>query len=246
MCHFATPPSLHALAMSLNVAASAPAYVCHNPHCTSRRTSFACEKTFTMRCQRSPACLVFIRDDTRGSETSTTTSHAAYVNNPIMTRTKRASLLHCEIINEQHVGDDTAKEFLLSNVDTNYDDYYNALDMMTSNYDSDDYTWEGIVLPPPPSPPPLSRQPLMFTTDQKWTVALLKLLDNVNAPDYAEKRWKLIHFIGLMVDFLESTTLMCSLHHLKMQSDCCPLSLPLNSRMVQTVVASRTSLFHNC
>ena len=25
----------------------------------------------------------------------------------------------------------------------------------------------------------------MFTTDQKWTVALLKLLDDMNAPDYA-------------------------------------------------------------
>ena len=30
---------------------------------------------------------------------------------------------------------------------------------------------------------------------------------------------------------------------LKMQSNCCPLSLPLNSRMVQTVMSSRSSLF---
>ena len=27
--------------------------------------------------------------------------------------------------------------------------------------------------------------PLMYTTDQKWTVGLLKILDDMNAPDYA-------------------------------------------------------------
>ncbi len=34
------------------------------------------------------------------------------------------------------------------------------------------------------SPPPKDH-PLMFTCDQKWTIALLKLLDDMNAPDYA-------------------------------------------------------------
>ena len=28
-------------------------------------------------------------------------------------------------------------------------------------------------------------EPFMFTTDQKWTIALLKILDDINAPDYA-------------------------------------------------------------
>ena len=101
-----------------------------------------------------------------------------------MTSRKRASLLRCEVINEQQVGDDTTMNFLLSNVDTNHDDNFNALDM-ANNHPSDAYKWEGIVIPPPPTPPPLSTQPLMFKTDQKWTVALLKLLDNTNAPDYA-------------------------------------------------------------
>ena len=112
-CHFTTPPSLHSLTMSSNMAASASAYVCHNPHCTSRRTSFASEKAFTMHCQQSPSCLVFIRDEVRGSATSSTTSHAASVNNPIMTSTKRASILRCEVINKQYVGDDTTMDFLI-------------------------------------------------------------------------------------------------------------------------------------
>ena len=29
--------------------------------------------------------------------------------------------------------------------------------------------------------------PLMYTTDQKWTVDLLKIIDDMNAPDYAFK-----------------------------------------------------------
>ena len=33
--------------------------------------------------------------------------------------------------------------------------------------------------------PPPKDHLLMFTSDQKWTIALLKLLDNMNAPDYA-------------------------------------------------------------
>jgi hypothetical protein len=31
--------------------------------------------------------------------------------------------------------------------------------------------------------PPPKDHPLMFTSDQKWTIALLKLLDDMNAPD---------------------------------------------------------------
>ena len=40
-------------------------------------------------------------------------------------------------------------------------------------------------LPPPACTvrEPSSSQ-FMFSTDQKWTIALLKLLDNMNAPDY--------------------------------------------------------------
>jgi hypothetical protein len=113
------------------VAASASAYVCHNPHCTSRRTSFASEKAFTMHCQQSPACLVFIRNEVCGTGTTTTIpSHstdvehnATAVNNPVMTSSKQASHLHCEVTNCQHVGDGTAKDFISSNDDTNQDEH---------------------------------------------------------------------------------------------------------------------------
>ena len=114
--------------------------------------------------------------------------NATLVNNPVITSLKRASVLRCDVINEQNIGDDTAVEFSLSKVDTTHDDHIDAPDMAKNN-DSDNYEWEGIAIPCPPTPPPLSTQPVMFTTDQKWTVALLKLLDDINAPpDYAFSR----------------------------------------------------------
>jgi hypothetical protein len=41
--------------------ASLSVFVCHNPHCMSRRKSFATEKAFTMHFQRSPPCFEFVR-----------------------------------------------------------------------------------------------------------------------------------------------------------------------------------------
>ena len=73
-----------------------------------------------MHCQRSPACLVFIRDELHGTSATNTPSHSIDVehnatsgNNPIMTSTKQTSLTHCEVINEQHIGDNTSMKFLL-------------------------------------------------------------------------------------------------------------------------------------
>jgi hypothetical protein len=144
-----------------------------------------------MHCQRSPICFDFIRDAVRGIGTTTTSQsmdvleqNAALVNNPVITSLKRARVLRCDVINEKNVGDDTTMEFSSSKVDTTHDDHIAAPDM-ANNYVSDDYEWEGIVIPCPPTPPPLSTQPVMFTTDQKWTVALLKLLDDMNVPDNA-------------------------------------------------------------
>ena len=38
---------------------------------------------------------------------------------------------------------------------------------------------------PPEECAVLTSSGFMYTTEQKWTVALLKLLDDINAPDYA-------------------------------------------------------------
>ena len=116
---------LHSFTMSSKssavAAGSVSVYVCHNPECTSRRTSFANEKAFTMHCQRYPTCLDFIHHAVRGSANSTTTAqsievpddNATPVQYPIVTSLKRAHLLRREVINGPHLGDDTGMEFAL-------------------------------------------------------------------------------------------------------------------------------------
>jgi hypothetical protein len=56
---------------------------------------------------------------------------------------------------------------------------------IANNNDSDASKEEGIAIPPSSTPPQFSTQPLMFSTNHKWTVAMLKSLDDMNAPDYA-------------------------------------------------------------
>ena len=132
-----------------------------------RSESFASEKAFTMHCQRSPIRFNFIRDAVRGIGSITTSQaidvleqNATLVINPVITSLKRASVLRCDVINEQNVGNDTAVGFSSSNVDTDHDDHIDEPNM-ANKYNSDDNKWKGIAIPLPPTPPPLSTQPVM-------------------------------------------------------------------------------------
>ena len=67
----------------------------------------------------------------------------------------------------------------------------NTKNAAVGNVDDDDfeaanvgYIWE-IDDVPAPTLPDATAEPWLFTNDQKWTIALLKLLDDMNAPDYA-------------------------------------------------------------
>jgi hypothetical protein len=72
---------------------------------------------------------------------------------------------------------------------------------------------DAVALPEAPNIPTIpfdaGHVPLMYTTDLKWTVGLLKILDDMNAPDYAFEKAlnghaalmkKNIHSILLRVD----------------------------------------------
>ena len=138
-----------------------------------------------MHCQRSPIRFNFIRDAVRGIGSITTSQaidvleqNATLVINPVITSLKRASVLRCDVINEQNVGNDTAVGFSSSNVDTDHDDHIDEPNM-ANKYDSDDNKWKKIAIPLPPTPPPLSTQPVMFTTDQKtWPTITTVMITN--------------------------------------------------------------------
>ena len=97
---------------------------------------------------------------------------------------KKPSVLRRDMVNEIPSLLDDKNEFGYSNAaeyslpcdddDAIFDDEEDGRDMPTFTF-----------RPAPQECAVLSSSGFMSTTQQKWTVALLKLLDNVNAPDYA-------------------------------------------------------------
>ena len=133
-----------------------------------------------MHCQKSPLCVAYLRKDRTSTDASAVLAHKrdhSAMHQPQITTTKRASVLRCEMQN-------------------NFDHSGTAIDDMLS--DDDDFVFEendnldvcdgfSINAQAPSQSLPF-RQPFMYSTDQKWTIALLKLLDDMNAPDYAFAR----------------------------------------------------------
>jgi hypothetical protein len=104
--------------------------------------------------------------------------------------TKQAKALHCEFLNANYhistlTSDPESLHPLLNPDDDDIavnDDMHDLLETVRDGGDA------VALLEAPNNLPILSvagHVPLMYTTDQKWTVGLLKILDDMNAPDYA-------------------------------------------------------------
>jgi hypothetical protein len=114
-----------------------------------------------------------LRSITRKNATSST----------LVTNTKKPSVLRRNMVNnipplpddEENFGfaDTDAHSLPCDDDDVIFDNESNCLDVPT------------FAFRPPQEGAVLSSSGFMYTTQQNWTVALLKLLDNINAPDYA-------------------------------------------------------------
>ena len=95
-------------------------FVCPNPHCSSRRTSFATEKALTMHCQKSPPCVAYLRHDRTKTDPSALTGHKrnnSAMLNPRISSTKSATVLRCEMQNNNDYSGTAIEEMLLSDDD---------------------------------------------------------------------------------------------------------------------------------
>ena len=152
-------------------------FVCLNPHCSGRRRRFVSEKSFGMHLQKSTSCWHFFRARMSAGTSSTIdtkclivpclTNSAAEDANAIFVSSQRAVPLRCDFVND------------------------NFSSSGSISYPIDDGSVYHVPCAPnvphqsPSVPPPPVYFP--FSTNQKWTVALLKLLNDMNAPDYAFK-----------------------------------------------------------
>jgi hypothetical protein len=169
-------------------------FVCYNPHCMSRHKSFLTEKAFTMHFQRSPMCLNYVREMSANPTLQVNQKRIdATFADTVITSTKRHKPLRCEVRNENDNDNDIfAPEFsalihdvdsAINHNDTNNDAFVENIDEVQSFPISDDFINNEPPIPCPPDIHLSSR--FMFTTDQKWTIALLKILNDIHAPDYA-------------------------------------------------------------
>jgi hypothetical protein len=162
-------------------------FVCYNPHCMSRRNSFATEKAFTMHFQRSPPCLEFVRREQTHPPTAPIVQHCANAtfDDTVFTTTKRPRQLRCEIVNDiLHLAPPSLPFAALPNLTSEIEEETILDDMQHDIQILVDDTIEETSCPMQHDTI-ASSQSFMFSTDQKWTISLLKILDDINAPDYA-------------------------------------------------------------
>ena len=156
---------------------------------------FPTARTLSVHLSRSPACEAFANErDRKRKARKVALMNAAFV----VQSSKRPALLRRDVVNDiTHITqNEPDREVVLKDwSDFNFADMYGDemevyeqdVDTESVHLDDDDVSvmsddTDNIQFVPPPND-----IPLMFTTDQKWTIALLKLLDDMNAPDYAFK-----------------------------------------------------------
>jgi hypothetical protein len=176
-------------------------FCCYNPFCGGRKQLFESARALSLHLARSPACGQFANECDRTCNARKLSLLNAVI---VVQSSKRPMPLRRDVVNdithiEQH---DCENEVCNDWSDFNFPDKYgnkmdayeiddasklfaqdNATDCPSSEGDnisvlsqvSDKFDF----VPPPKD------HPLMFTSDQKWTIALLKLLDDMNAPDFA-------------------------------------------------------------
>ena len=158
-------------------------FVCHNPLCTSRKNTFLSDKAFSIHLTHSPTCVPYVMSSGKKRAATPLANDAPVLASSSLTVTyesnKRPTLLQRDFVND---GMPNLMHFAPNDIDDTFDDVCaddvsNPLDPAPNKPN----------LGSPQSKPwlPSADGPFFYTTDQKWTVALLKLLDNMNAPDYA-------------------------------------------------------------
>ena len=138
---------------------------------------------YTQHIGRSASCQTFLQSHVVGKLTLLRMTGKNADASAVVTNNKKPSVLRRDMVNDKPSLPDDKNEFGFSNAaayslpcdddDAIFDNEGDGRDMPT-------FTFR-----PPQECAVLSSSGFMYTTQQKWTVALLKSLDDINAPDYA-------------------------------------------------------------
>ena len=143
-----------------------------------------------MHFELSPSCLTFFRQSSGGGNSKRSPPNEF---DTVFISTKRKAFLRRDMTNP-HLN--SSSNIMASTVadEPSMEDTFNVMNTKNAavgNVDDDNfeaadvgYIWD-IDDVPAPTLSDATVESWLFTNDQKWTIALLKLLDDMNAPDYA-------------------------------------------------------------
>ena len=176
-------------------------FCCYNPCCRGRKRLFESARAFSLHLARSPACEQFANERDRKCNAQKLSILNAEI---VFQSSKRPTPLRRDVIKDttrivQHdCENEVWKDWSNFNFPDMYGDEMDAFDTVdaTKLWAQDDandrsslegdnvsvLSWDTDKFD---FLPPQKDHPLTFTSDQNWTIALLKLLDNMNAPDFA-------------------------------------------------------------
>ena len=167
---------------------------CFNPCCGGRKSMYDSDRALSLHLARSPACEQFAnqRDLKRNAR-----KVSALTEDVVVQSTKRPALLRRDhvndsypITNEDANSDTDAVNWNEFNFSDMYGDKAEVFEANNNSFvnaflDGDNVSVLSQFGETANIEPTIDAIPFMYTTDQKWTIALLKLLDDMNAPDYA-------------------------------------------------------------
>ena len=137
---------------------------------------------FTQHIGRSVSCQQFVQGHLVGTASLLCMTSDNAEASSVVTNNKKPSVLRREMVNEIAIFSDRHNEIEFSDAACTLpcDDEDAHFDSEGDSFDATTFTFQ-----PPEECAVLTSSGFMYTTEQKWTVALLKLLDDINAPDYA-------------------------------------------------------------
>ena len=186
---------------------AAPRFVCFNPQCPHRRQSFASEKGLTVHLQRSPECLLFVRN-ARVTQPSSRQTRQSVASICVSSTAKRTTVLRRNVNNDLF---NNVQSIVTINTTTNteLDDNDMCDDNTFPINDCDGDVHNTATLPAVQQLMPIQKlsaqETWLFTNEQKWTIALLKMLDDMNAPDYA---------FGFVLEWARAASILTN-HHIQ-------------------------------
>ncbi|KAI2502783.1 hypothetical protein MHU86_1872 [Fragilaria crotonensis] len=184
--------------LSSSASSKAPLLFCQNPFCLNfNKKPFSNQAAYTQHIDRNIGCYNFIVKKSHHAAThGASASHRRRLHedgNITCTSNKRPALLRRHMVNDPHMdfdGTDNLLQFPAGNgveVEStsceDIEDCNKSDDLSMLSDDPNILTCTNSALDEDVEAPSF-RSNFMYTTDQKWTVSLLKILDHANAPDY--------------------------------------------------------------